>query len=394
MINIIHNEACCGCTACFSVCPKSCITMESDKEGFSYPKVDKEKCISCSACEKVCPVVNNVKVYTTNRAYAVQNKDPEILFHSASGGAFTALSAKIIHGGGVVFGAAYMEDMSVHHVSVENLEDIYIFRSSKYVQSSMDDNFHKVKIYLNEGKSVLFSGTPCQIAGLKAYLRREYENLFTVDVVCKGVASPEVLRQYVQLMQKKFGSKIVNMNFKRKTYGYHSSTMSVDFENGKTYSAGRITDLMMRSFTAGICFRPSCEACAFKGVERCSDLTLFDCWHYNSLTGKKDDDRGYTAILVNTEKGYNILMDCNEYLNIDNINLQKAIDLDGRMVWQRTVKHEKRNAFFESLQKNGLSSAVNRHLHISLIERLAERLKPLLHRLGILERVKEKLKKR
>ena len=309
-------------------------------------------------------------------------------------GPLRQLLRQLLIGGGVIFGAAYATDMSVHHLSAENVDDIHIFRSSKYVQSSLDDSFCKVKGYLDEGRQVLFSGTPCQIAGLKSYLKRDYGNLFTVDVVCKGVASPEVLRQYVQLMQKKYNSNIVDMNFKRKTYGYHSSTMSIDFENGKTYSAGRITDLMMRSFTSGICFRPSCESCVFKGIERYSDLTLFDCWHYSVLTGKKDDDRGHTSILINTEKGYDMLMSCNKYLNIDSINLESAVKLDGRMVCQRTAKNEKRDAYFFSLTTKGLANAVNKHLHISLRERLIEKSKPILYRMGILEKIKERVKQR
>ena len=151
---------------------------------------------------------------------------------------------------------------------------------------------------------------------------------------------------------------------------------------------------MMRSFTSGICFRPSCESCVFKGIERYSDLTLFDCWHYSVLTGKKDDDRGHTSILINTEKGYDMLMSCNEYLNIDSINLESAVKLDGRMVCQRTAKNEKRDAYFFSLTTKGLANAVNKHLHISLRERLIEKSKPILYRMGILEKIKERVKQR
>ena len=394
MIQIRDKEQCCGCTACYSVCPVSCISMECDKEGFSYPKVDRERCISCGECENVCPVSNEIEGCTTNKAYAVQNKNPQILFHRASGGAFSAPAMAIINRGGVIFGAAYANDMSVHHMSIDRTDEIHIFRSSKYVQSSLDDSSRKVKITLDTGKQVCFSGTPCQIAGLKAYLKRDYKNLLTVDVVCKGVASPEVLRQYVKLMQEKYKSKITSMNFKRKTYGYHSSTMSVDFENGKTYSAGRITDLMMRSFTSGICFRPSCVTCAFKGIERNSDLTLFDCWHYSDLTGKVDDNRGHTSVVVNTDKGCDMLMMCQEYLDIDPISLGDAVKLDGRMVCHRTTKHEKGDSFFDILIKDGLTNAVNECLHISVRERLTEKLKPILFRLGILELIKEKIKQR
>lgn len=191
--------------------------------------------------------------------------------------------------------------MSVHHLSAENVDDIHIFRSSKYVQSSLDDSFCKVKGYLDEGRQVLFSGTPCQIAGLKSYLKRDYGNLFAVDMVCKGV--------------------------------------------------------------------------------------------YSVLTGKKDDDRGHTSILINTEKGYDLLRACKEYLYIDSINLQEAVKLDGRMVSQTASAHEKRNAYFHSLATTGLENAVNGYLPISLKARIIQRLKPFLYQLGILETIK-KIKRR
>ena len=250
---VIENKAmCCGCTACYSVCPKHCIVMKTDKEGFKYPFVDKANCIQCSLCEKTCPILYEGKKNGLLGAVAVQNKTATTLYHSAAGGAYTAIASKVIQQGGIAYGAGYDQNIVVKH-SAANLEnELEKFRSSKYVQSNIEDTFVQAKRELDDGKMVCYSGTPCQIAGFKKFLKKDYSNLVTVDLICKGVASPEVLRQYVEMMSTKYNSKIIGINFKRKTFGYHSSTMAIDFENGEHYSKGGITDPMMRSFRAEI----------------------------------------------------------------------------------------------------------------------------------------------
>ena len=279
--------------------------------------------------------------------------------------------------------------MVVHHSSAETLEDMAKFRSSKYVQSDMGDTFLRVKKELDRGREVCFSGTPCQVVGLKKYLRKPYENLFTVDLVCKGVASPTVHACYVQDMEKRLGSKIVGMNFKRKTYGYHSSTMSVDFENGETYSEGGITDPMMRSFRANICLRQSCANCQFKGEHRVSDLTIFDCWHYDELTGKADNDKGHTAVLIHSPKGQSRIHQCETKLQIEKIDPEKAILLDGIMVRNCVKEHEMRHTFFEVLLKSGLNEAIAATIPVSLSDKAKEMSKSLLYKLHLLELVKK-----
>lgn len=393
MIQIDDKKKCCGCTACYSICPVQCIAMRPDEEGFLYPVVDASKCMQCGACEKVCPI-NSHRIFNIQpMAYAVQNKENETLYHSAAGGAYSAIAKVVINKGGIVYGAAYTKDFDVAHVGTERMEKIKIFRSSKYVQSRQEDNFHIIKKQLKSGKMVCFSGTPCQVAGLKTYLGKVYKNLITVDLVCKGVASPEVLRQYVQLMEKQHNSKIVGMNFKRKTYGYHSSTMSVDFANGETYSKGGITDPMMRSFRANICLRPSCEECAFKEEARRSDLTLFDCWHYEYLSGKKDDDRGHTAVLVHTEKGREMFLECEKYLDIQTIDAKEVIEKDGIMVNNRVQFHPKRQEYMDILKKDGIMLAIDGTIPISLKEKLMDASKSILHKMGLLA-VAKKIKGR
>lgn len=388
MITIENKSQCCGCSACFSVCPQQCISMQKDEEGFRYPQIDKAACVNCGACENVCPILHRKKGALLPQAYTLQIKNTDTLYNSAAGGAFSAIGRKIIERGGYVFGAAYNENFVVKHTVAKNISELAKFRSSKYVQSDPSDCFKQVRKLLNDNERVCYSGTPCQIAGLKAFLRKEYDNLVTVDLVCKGVSSPKVFEQYVSKMRMENGS-IENINFKRKTYGYHSSTMSVDFVNGARYSKGGITDLMMRSFRANICLRPSCSECAFKGGERVSDLTLFDCWHYTELTGKKDNDKGHTSVLVHTEKGNKLLEACGDIADIDLISAKEAIHYDGVMVNNKVTNHVKRKEFFDVLEKDGFEVAVQECIPIKAKERLIDSSKAILHKTGLMKVAKQ-----
>lgn len=197
MIDIKEKKECCGCNACAQRCPKSCITMREDSEGFLYPEVDKEICIDCGICEKVCPVMYQGNKRKPLAVYAVKHKNNEIRLSSSSGGVFTALAESVIDEGGVVFGAKFDDNWCVVHSYSETKEGLAAFRGSKYLQSRIGDSFKKVECFLKANRKVLFSGTPCQIAGLKRFLRKEYDNLLTVDFVCHGVPSPGVWREYL-----------------------------------------------------------------------------------------------------------------------------------------------------------------------------------------------------
>lgn len=388
MIQISNKRKCCGCTACANICPKKCIEMQSDEEGFLYPIIDTAVCVNCGLCESVCPMNNYHTNDTEIKAVAVQHKDSKTLYQSASGGAFSAIASAVIEKGGVVFGAAYDENFAVHHCKTDTVDDLSKYRSSKYVQSNQGFCYTEVKKSLQEGRVVCYSGTPCQIAGLRSFLKKNYDNLILIDLVCKGVGSPSVLKQYLKGLEKKHGSKVQGLNFKRKTYGYHSSTMSVDFEDGSSSSCGGITDLMMRSFRANICLRPSCAECPFKGIQRVSDLTLFDCWHYAELTGKVDDDKGHTSILIHSKKGENLIYESKKWLSIDPIDSDEAVELDGIMVNNREEEHPKRKEFFEALNQDGLNAAIKRTIPISIVDRCKDYSKKILYKTGMLKAVK------
>lgn len=197
MIKITDKSRCCGCESCRSVCPKKCISMKADKEGFLYPEVDLSQCVDCKLCEKVCPVLHPALLDRKPKVFAGINNDIKIRLQSSSGGIFTLLAEQILHKGGIVFGACFDEHWNVVHSYTDTIEGLEHFRGSKYVQSYVGDSFVQVKKFLDEGREVLFSGTPCQIAGLKNFLRKPYHNLLTVDVVCHGVPSPKVWQSYL-----------------------------------------------------------------------------------------------------------------------------------------------------------------------------------------------------
>lgn len=309
MIEIKNKKNCCGCSACYSICPKNCIEMKADEEGFLYPNVNKDLCINCGLCEKVCPIINKAeeKVFE-QEGYLVQNKDGKIRKESTSGGAFSAIAKYILDRKGVVFGVQYDENLNVGHSYVENESDLNLYRNSKYVQSKIGETFKQAKNFLDEDRWVCFSGTACQIEGLKKYLRKDYNKLITVDVVCRAVPSPLLWKKYVEYQKNKYGNDIKNILFRDKSfYGYNHSQISIQLYNGKKiYHNGLESDPMLRAMFSNICHRPSCyDNCIFKKIYRVSDFTIWDCFVVNSFT-KHLDNKGTTRVLIHTEKGINI----------------------------------------------------------------------------------------
>ncbi len=308
MIEIKNKEDCCGCTACVAVCPKNCIEMKEDIEGFKYPQVDTNECIQCNKCHNVCPIKSPCKqIDKPVEIYFVQSVDEAIRESSTSGGMFTALAEHIVSNNGIVFGATFKDDdlWQVIHTSGEDKTEIEKFRGSKYVQSDMGNCFALVKRNLIENRQVLFSGTPCQIAGLKKFLTKDYSNLITVDVVCRAVPSPFVWRKYVELFKNKYGNSIERFKFRDKIWGYSYSTMSVYMKKGsgyRDYHRGIESDLWMRMFFSGLITRPSCDDCPYRN-DHVSDFTIWDCFNIKKFVREFDDNKvltlhaSYTKVL-------------------------------------------------------------------------------------------------
>lgn len=390
MISITDKKKCCGCTACSSICPKQAIEMKEDEEGFLYPVVNKEKCVNCGLCDKVCPILNKKYSEIEPKAYAMRVKDERILKRSTSGGFFTPLAKYVLNNNGVVFGVGYDENLKVIHKETKNATGIAEMTGSKYVQSYLGQSFKRVKEYIDNNELVLFSGTPCQVAGLKNYLGKEYENLITMDLICHGTPSPKLWKMYVEYQEKKYKSKIKEVYFRNKTYGYHSGTMKIVFKNGKKYYGSARVDFMLKSFFKEISSRPSCYECAIKTRKHCSDFTVFDSWHISQVVpGLKDDDKGYTNVFVNSNNAIKILNSMKEDIDLYRVDMDEIIRLDGPMVENCKKAHASRKDFYDNIDKYGIKKCVKTYIPIKVVDYILEKSKKIFFKLGIINFIRK-----
>ena len=348
MIEIENKKECCGCEACVQKCPKNCISLKEDEEGFLYPHVDTGICIGCRFCEKVCPVLNQGEKRQPIATFAAKSVDESIRMTSSSGGIFSLAAEQIISKGGVVFGASFDENWRLIHSSADNLNDYKKYRGSKYVQSHIGDTYSEAEKVLKKGRIVLFTGTPCQIAGLRRYLGKEYDNLFTMDFICHGVPSPGVFRRYLEEELEKIahngeknsvllrpihfsskgdallsqGEAIEGIRFRDKRKGWKKFSFALDLaedmSDGKknTVSLSYTLDKnpFLRGFLHDIYLRPSCYDCSAKCHKSGSDITLADFWGVGKIMPGIDDDKGISAVMLNTLKGKSLF---------DNLPLKK-----------------------------------------------------------------------
>ena len=346
-IEINDKEMCTGCTACKNICPKDAIEMVADEEGFLYPKVDKDKCINCGLCKKTCPMINKLENKKQKQhAYIFQHQNEKVRKESTSGGAFTAIAECILNENGVVFGVSLDKDFKVKHTYATTIEELEKFRNSKYVQSDPTSCFREVKNFLEQGKKVLFSGTSCQIAGLKKYLNKQYDNLFLVDVVCRAVPSPLMWEKYLS-MQKKIYKKPKRIFFREKYYGYKYSNFSIYAENNE-YHSGIDSDPYLRAFFSNICDRPSCYTCKFKTQYRESDLTIWDCFNVEKFNSKLDDDKGTTRILSHTKKGQEIIEKISLNNTCEEISVDDALN-DFNGIFSRVNYNSRKKEFVKDM---------------------------------------------
>lgn len=319
-----EKSDCCGCHACYNACPKNCITMDIDNEGFWYPNINTEECIHCNMCQKVCPAVNKSIIENEPTSYIGYNNNQDVRRNSSSGGMFTSIAESVIANGGVVFGAAFNDVFEIEHIKVETIEELSKLRGSKYVQSKIGDTYKQTKDLITAGKKVLFTGTPCQIEGLYSYLGKDInDNLFTQDIICHGVPSPNVWNEYLKYRAN--GADIKDVSFRNKKYGWHYFSMMIKTDK-KRYTKRLDEDLFIKLFLDNTILRPSCYACKFKKEVRISDFTLADCWRPNTVKSQlKDDDKGLSMIFVNTEKGKKLFEEIKDKYVVQEIDYDLAI---------------------------------------------------------------------
>lgn len=432
MIQITEKSRCNGCHACANICPKRCIAMQSDKEGFWYPVVDTALCIDCDLCKKVCPeltvtdtasvqlqsaVASHVKsaqdartpiasenIAKTNTVdenesktntsteeisfpivYAAYSANDAVRLESSSGGIFTLLAEAVIAQGGVVFGAAFQPDFSVAHCYAETVEALAKFRGAKYLQSKIGDSYVQAKIFLQAGRTVLFSGTPCQIGGLKSYLgmlnanlgANAYPNLLCQDIICHGVPSPKVWQEYIAFRQEQAGANLEQASFRDKGNGWKSYEMRMNFSNGEVYHRYNRNDLLSTAFGKNVSLRPSCFDCAFKGASRQADITLADFWGIQHYKPTLDDDKGTSLIVLHSVQGQQAFEALANKMTIESVELVEALKYNPSMLYSAT-ENKNRTAFFAALGAMPFDKLVHKYCDDSLVTKVKRKVKGIL----------------
>jgi len=387
MIQIKDKSKCCGCCACVDVCAHHAITLKTDIEGFWYPEVDKEKCIECGLCEKVCPElhIEELKKNDFNKpahTIAAINKNMSVRWDSTSGGAFSALADVMYAQGGYVSGAVYNEDFSVSNYISNNPEDLIRLRSSKYLQSKAEGLYKQIRDLLRNGEKVLACGTPCQMAALRSFLRKDYENLIIVDFICRGVNSPKVYRKYLDSLEKQYGGKVIYVKAKNKELGWRNLTRKVVFDNGKAYYGVHMDDDFRRGYHTNVFCRPSCYHCQYKGFPRMADITIADYWGIERVDKNLDNNIGTSMILLNSKKGIEYFEKVKDKLEWEETNFDSI--LPGNIALRKSIEPAKidRKTFFEDLDKGTFDDVVKKYFpkkdikSLSLKQRIKNTIKP------------------
>ena len=357
MINIIDKSKCCGCCACVDACNHKAITLKEDIEGFWYPIVDKDKCIECNLCDKICPELNITNLKKNDyprpvKTIAAIHRRMSVRWDSTSGGAFSALADAMYNQGGYVSGAIYNDDFSVRNYISNNPADLIKIRSSKYLQSKAEGLYAEIRTLLKKGEKVLACGTPCQMAALRSFLRKDYDNLIIVDFVCRGVNSPKVYRKYLDSLERKHGGKVVYVKAKNKELGWRNLTRKVTFDNGVSYYGVSMIDDFRRGYHTNVYCRPSCYTCQHKEFPRMSDITIADYWGIEKVDKNMDNNIGTSMILLNSKKGEVFF----EYAkdNLEYIETKFESILSGNIALIKPIEHSNinREDFFKDLDNN------------------------------------------
>lgn len=301
MQKICNKSKCNGCTACLNICPKFAISMKEDELGFKYPIIDDKKCIKCDLCKKICPVNTSNFCESFNKTYACYNKDEKVLKSSTSGGIFSLIANYILEQEGVVVGAKF-ENLELNHVIIDNKNDLRFLRGSKYIQSNLNEIFKRIKSHLKNRK-VLFVGTPCQVAGLKFYLKKDYENLYCIDLICHGVPSKKLLVKYIKELENNYNKKVINIDFRNKITGWENYSVLVTFDDNTTMSEEHSVNDYINLFVQDNFLRYSCFECNFKLGNKYSDITLGDFWGIKDVIPEMYNNNGVSSLIINTEKG-------------------------------------------------------------------------------------------
>lgn len=412
MINIIDKHDCCGCEACMQACPKRCISLERDKEGFLYPIVNTNICVECGVCERVCPVINTGEQTFPLQVWAARNEDEEIRRQSSSGGIATKLAEKIIDEGGVVFGVIMTEQCEAIHTFTETKAGLEAFRGSKYIQSRVGESFKQAKEFLKAGRKVLFIGTPCQISGLKHFLRKDYSTLYTVDFICHGVPSPGVFKWYIQEEVNKYvsarkgrknsvsfspihsipkgdiqlpeGLKVVDIHFRDKREGWKKYSFVLQLaeasadgkKNTVSFSSNVSENIFLKGFCSDLYLRPSCHKCPVRSYRSGSDLTIADFWGQEYMFPEFDNDTGTSCVIVKTTKGQTLFSSV-KHIKKEIKALEQVLSFNPSLIESKPEGMQRRK-FWRNVGKYSFSETCQVAMKLTIFERAMAKIKRVL----------------
>ena len=369
------KKDCNGCGICSMVCPVHAIDMIEDDEGFLYPKINEEKCIKCNKCKKFCSHFNPNNSYI-GKTYAGYTKIDKDLKEASSGGIFYILAKYVISKNGVVFGVSFNENLVAQHEFAENLEDCKKFRGSKYVRSNLNGSFEKVKEFLNDGRIVLFTGTPCQCNALKVYLGKEYNNLITCDVICHANPSPKVLKKYIEELEKNKNKKVKNVYFRSKENGWRNQTPIIEYIDGEKEEE----NTYFKAFVRELLGRPSCHNCHFASPYRITEFTIGDLWGKEKFKLDIDNgDNGLSLFTVNNDKADKIFSEVNKELNLKEIDGELAFSNNH---YKNELPHRNRERFYSKIdQKKSIIKWMRKNSNDPIAKRIKNKTKRIIKKL-------------
>lgn len=368
MIDKVSVQECAICGACINACPVDAISLDKVHLDFRYPQINEDICIHCNQCEKACPILGNKgkpgEGYPV--AFAAKSENDPMRMRSSSGGVFYELADQMLRDGGYVCGAVFDDKFHVKHILSNAKEDMLRMMGSKYAQSDVGYCYREVKDVLEKGCKVLFSGCPCQVAGLRTFLGKEYPNLVLVELICHGIPSDHMLQTYIGMQERKYGARLTRMEFRNKKKGWHNSSVRMEFGHHRTYSKPEAADAYMNGFLGSVTLKPTCYQCHFRNFTAGSDIILGDFWGAE-VELPVDDNKGISAILVNSGKGMDVLDRCN--LTLTPANVETVIKYNRNLLCSAAPSPQ-RSSFYASADTNGLEEAIRRYLEESTIQKL------------------------
>lgn len=361
MIEIVDKVECCGCQVCGDVCPKAAITFQTDHEGIWYPVVDKAKCVDCRLCDKICPVINRTSCptnYSEPESYVLQAPNSTDRLLSASGAAYTLLAQSIYEQGGIIAGHIWDDQFGVRGYISTSVADFDKLRGTKYLQSDVTGIYTAVRQIVKDGKLVLFSGTPCQNAAMRSFLRKDYDNLIMTDFVCMGIDSPLAFKKYIESLESQFDSKIVYFKAKSKEVGWRHLTNKTIFENGKTYFGINGRDANLNATFLNVLVRPSCYDCKFKGFPRVSDITIGDYWRRKSDYDSLDDNTGTSYVMLHNQKATSLFEKIKPICHYRQVEFKEILAANKFAVMSLPKPKLNRDEFYRRLHQEDFSALV------------------------------------